>query len=107
MNSDRTVTISKHEIIMDRMFAEDTWELAFGDGAWENQYGDQDVYQKLKEYEQKALAWDNMYEDHQSPVVDEEDTEENYEMREKMDNYLSCYLINSLHLDSFEKEEKN
>jgi hypothetical protein len=32
-----------------------------------------------------------MYEDHQPPVVEEEDTEENYEMREKMEFYLeSC-----------------
>ena len=88
MNSDRTVTISKHEVIIDRMFAEDVWELSFGAGAWENQYENEDVYQKLREYERKAYAWDKMYEDHQSPEIDEEDTEENFEMREKMDSYF-------------------
>jgi hypothetical protein len=29
MMEDRTLTISKHEVVIDRMFAEDTWELAF------------------------------------------------------------------------------
>ena len=81
--------ISKHEVVLDRMFAEDTWEMAFGDDAWNKGYTDEDVYHKLKEYERKALAWDTMYEDHQAPVVAEEDTEEKYEMREKMDTYLS------------------
>ena len=83
-----TITLSKHEVVLDRMFAEDTWEMAFGDDAWNKGYTDEDVYQKLKEYERKARAWDTMYEDHQPPVVEEEDTEENYEMREKMDSFL-------------------
>ena len=86
--SDRTITISKHEVILDRMFAEDTWELAFGDDAWEKGHTDSHVYRKLKEFSEKALAWDTMYEDHKSPEIDEEDTEENYEMREKMDTYM-------------------
>ena len=82
---------SKHEVVLDRMFAEDVWELAFGDNAFENGYTDEDVYHMLKEYSEKALAWDAMYEDHKAPVVEEEDTEENYEMREKMEFYLgSC-----------------
>ena len=59
---DETVTISKHEVVLDRMFAEDTWELAFGDGAWTNQYTDEDVFQKLREYETKAFCWDTFYE---------------------------------------------
>ena len=88
MSEDRTVTISKHEVVLDRLFAEDTWEIAFGDNAWENGYTDEDVYHKLKSFSEKALAWDTMYEDHQSPEIDEEDTEENYEMREKMDTYM-------------------
>ena len=91
MSEDRTLTISKHEVVLDRLFAEDVWELAFGDNAWENDYPDEDVLHTLKEYSVKALAWDAMYEDHQPPVVEEEDTEENYEMREKMEFYLgSC-----------------
>ena len=83
--------IPKNEVIVDRLFAENVWELAFGDNAWNNDYTHQDVLHTLKEYSVKALAWDAMYEDHQPPVVEEEDTEENYEMREKMEFYLgSC-----------------
>jgi hypothetical protein len=90
MMEDRTLTISKHEVVIDRMFAEDTWELAFGDGAWENQYTDEDVFQKLKEYEQKALAWDTMYAGLLPPDGnDADDTEENYELREKMDAFVA------------------
>ena len=88
MSEDRTLTISKHEVVLDRLFAEDVWELAFGDNAWDKGYTDEDVYQKLKEFSHRAFAWDTMYEDHQPPAVEEEDTEENYEMREKMDTYM-------------------
>ena len=35
MSEDRTLTISKHEVVLDRLFAEDVWELAFGDNAFE------------------------------------------------------------------------
>ena len=91
--TDRTLTISKHEVVLNRMFAEDTWELAFGDGAWTNQYEDEEVYQKLKEYEQKALAWDTMYEGLLPPDGnDSDDTEENYELREKMDALAATLL---------------
>jgi hypothetical protein len=87
MNSDRTITISKHEVVVDEVFAEDVWELAFGDDAWTKQYTDEEVLSKLREFSDKALAWDNMYEAHNSKDLDE-DTEEDYEMREKMDSYL-------------------
>ena len=91
MSEDRYVgTISKHEVILDRMFAEDTWELAFGDDAWEKGYTDEDVYQKLRSDSAKAFAWDTMWEEHQ-PNEDDEDTQEDYDLREKMETYLgSC-----------------
>ena len=76
---DKTVKISKQ-------FAEDTWELAFGDDAWNKDYTDEDVSRKLAEYSEKALAWDTMYEKLIPP--DGEDTEENYELREKMDEQI-------------------
>jgi len=96
--SDVTIMLSKHEVVLDRMFAEDTWELAFGDDAWENGHTDEDVYQKLKEFSKKAFAWDTMYEEHQpkdssieQSWLADEDTQENYDLREKMDTYLgSC-----------------
>ena len=89
MNSDRTITISKHEMVLDRMFVEDVWELAFG-CVDAGQYTDEEVLSKLREFSDKALAWDNMYQDHEQGFRDE-DTEEDYEMREKMDSYLSHY----------------
>ncbi len=90
MNEDRTLTISKHEVVVDRLFAEDVWELAFGDNAFENDYTDADVLHTLKGYERKALAWDTMWEEHQ-PNEDDEDTQEDYDLREKMETYLgSC-----------------
>ena len=90
MSIDRTVTISKHEVILDRLFAEDVWELAFGDNAFENDYTDADVLHTLKEYSVKALAWDAMYEEHQ-PNDEDEDTQADYDLREKMETYLgSC-----------------
>lgn len=87
MSEDRTLTISKHEVVLDRMFAEDTWEIAFGDDAWENGYTDEDVYHKLKSFSEKAFAWDTMWEEHQ-PNDDDEDTQEDYDLREKMETYL-------------------
>ena len=90
MSEDRTLTISKHEVVLDRLFAEDVWELAFGDNAFENDYTDADVLHTLKDYERKALAWDTMWEEHQ-PNEDDEDTQEDYDLREKMETYLgSC-----------------
>jgi len=87
MSEDRTLTISKHEVVVDRLFAEDVWELAFGDNAFENDFTDADVLHVLKEYSTKALAWDSMCEDHQ-PNDEDEDTQENYDLREKMEFYL-------------------
>ena len=90
MSEDRTLTISKHEVVLDRLFAEDVWELAFGDNAFETDYTDADVLHTLKGYERKALAWDTMWEEHQ-PNEDDEDTQEDYDLREKMETYLgSC-----------------
>ncbi len=71
----------KHEVVLDRMFAEDTWELAFGADAWAREINGDQVYGKLVEYEKKARAWDVMYKD-LLPA------DGNYELREKMDNYL-------------------
>jgi hypothetical protein len=86
---DRTLTISKHEVVLDRLFAEDLWELAFGDNAFENDFTDADVLHVLKGYSAKALAWDIMYQEAQPD--DNEDTQENYDLREKMETYLgSC-----------------
>jgi hypothetical protein len=86
---DVTIVLSKHEVVLDRMFAEDTWELAFGDNAFENDFTDEDVLHKLKEFSKKALAWDTMYQEAQPD--DNEDTQKNYDLREKMETYLGSH----------------
>ena len=58
---DRTLTLSKHEVVLERSFRDDTWELAFGDNAWEKSYSHYDVSEKLMEYSNKALAWDKLF----------------------------------------------
>ena len=88
--SDVSIVLSKHEVVLDRLFAEDVWELAFGDNAFENDYTDADVLHTLKGFERKAHAWDTMWEEHQPNDIDE-DTQEDYDLREKMETYLgSC-----------------
>ena len=86
--------------------AHDIWEVAFGDDAFTKGYTDEEVLSKLREFSDKALAWDTMYEDHQEPAVMEDDTQENYEMREKMDNYLDhAEYENNLDLGEENAEE--
>ena len=64
--------------------------MRFSDNAWEDGYTDTDVLHTLKEYETKARAWDTMWGEHQPNDVDE-DTQADYDLREKMETYLgSC-----------------
>ena len=70
--------------------AHDIWEVAFGDDAFMKGYTDEEVICKLMEFSHKALAWDTMWEEHQ-PNEDDEDTQADYDLREKMGTYLgSC-----------------
>ena len=55
---DRTVTISKHEVVLDRDAAEDIWEVAFGADAFEKGYTDQEVLKVLRSFSDKALKLD-------------------------------------------------
>jgi len=65
----------------------DIWEVAFGDDAFTKGYTDEEVLSKLREFSDKALAWDNMYQEAQ-PDDPDEDTQHNYDLREKMDAHL-------------------
>jgi len=87
MSIDRTVNISKHEVVLDRLFAEDVWELAFGDNAFENDYTDADVLHTLKSFSKKALAWDMLAES-VAFECPEDDTQYAYDLREKMNAFL-------------------
>ena len=55
----------------------------------ESDFTDADVLHKLKDFSKKALAWDTMYQEAQPDH--NEDTQKNYDLREKMETYLgSC-----------------
>ena len=49
------IVLSKHEIVVDREFVEDVFELAFGDDAINKGYTCDEVLIKLKEFSDKAL----------------------------------------------------
>jgi hypothetical protein len=55
---DKTITLNKHEVVLDRDFVEEVWELAFGHDAWNKGFNDQEVLDKLKQYEAHALKWE-------------------------------------------------
>ena len=57
---DRTVTLSKHEVVLDRDAAEDIWEVAFGADAFEKGYTDQEVLKVLRSFSDKALKYDTI-----------------------------------------------
>ena len=70
---DRTLTLSKHEVVIDR-----------------------DMLEEIMQYSNRALAWDKLYESIEVPnqsetdkalgaiFINPDDTEENYFLREKM-----------------------
>jgi len=86
--------ILDYEVAVDKLFAQDVWALAFGYNGWNNAYTHEDVLYRLRQHCVKALAWDRMYHDHEQGFKDE-DTEEDYEMREKMDTYYKQGNIDS------------
>ena len=55
---DKTITLSKHEVVLDRDAAEDIWEVAFGADAFEKGYTDQEVLKVLRSFSDKALKLD-------------------------------------------------
>jgi hypothetical protein len=58
MSKNESVTLDKHEVVLDRDFVEEIWELAFGDDAWNRDFSDEEVLEKLKQYEAHALKWE-------------------------------------------------
>ena len=55
---DKLITLSKHEVVLDRDFVEEVWQLAYGADAWEREISDEEVLQKLKQFEAHALKWE-------------------------------------------------
>ena len=52
---DKVITLSKHEVVLNRDFVEEVWQLAYGADAWEREISDEEVLQKLKQFEAHAL----------------------------------------------------
>ncbi len=59
----RTVTLSKHEIVVDRDVIEDIWEIAHGAEALEKDYTTEETIRILKSYEAKAHKYDSLKEE--------------------------------------------
>ena len=55
---DKVITLSKHEVVLDRDFVEEVWQLAYSADAWEREISDEEVLQKLKQFEAHALKWE-------------------------------------------------
>ena len=55
---DKVITLSRHEVVLNRDFVEEVWQLANGADAWEREISDEEVLQKLKQFEAHALKWE-------------------------------------------------
>ena len=55
---DKVITLSRHEVVLNRDFVEEVWQLAYGADAWEREISDEEVLQKLKQFEAHALKWE-------------------------------------------------
>jgi hypothetical protein len=60
MSENRTVTLSKHEVVLDIDTVDAIWEVAFGTDAWNREFSDSDVIMALKNYEKKAHMYDQI-----------------------------------------------
>ncbi len=60
MIENRTVTLSKHEVVLDIDTVDAIWEVAFGADAWNREFSDSDVIMALKNYEKKANMYDQI-----------------------------------------------
>ncbi len=60
MSENRTVTLSKHEVVLDIDTVDAIWEVAFGADAWNREFSDSDVIMALKNYEKKAHMYDQI-----------------------------------------------
>ena len=58
----RTVTLSKHEVVLDLDTVDMIWEVAFGAEAWEREFPDNEVIRVLQSYEEKAHMYDQILE---------------------------------------------
>ena len=55
---DRTVTLSKHEVVVDRDTVDMIWEVAHGADGWERDFPPNETIRILQAYEKKAHMLD-------------------------------------------------
>ena len=62
MSENRTVTLSKHEVVLDIDTVDAIWEIAHGADAWNREFPDNETIKVLRSYEKKAHMYDQMLE---------------------------------------------
>ena len=58
----RTVTLSKHEVVLDLDTVDMIWEIAHGADGWEREFPDNETIKVLQSFEKKAHMYDQMLE---------------------------------------------
>jgi hypothetical protein len=62
MSRDRTVTLSKHEVVLDLDTVDMIWEIAHGADAWNRDFPDNETIKVLQSFEKKAHLYDQIVE---------------------------------------------
>jgi len=60
MSENRTVTLSKHEVVLDIDTVDAIWEIAHGADGWNREFPDNETIKVLQSYEKKAHMYDQM-----------------------------------------------
>ena len=62
MSENRTVTLSKHEVVLDLVTVDMIWEIAHGAEALEREFPDNETIKVLQSFEKKAHLYDQIVE---------------------------------------------
>ena len=62
MSENRTVTLSKHEVVLYIDTVDAIWEIAHGADGWNREFPDNETIKVLQSYEKKAHMYDQMLE---------------------------------------------
>ena len=62
MRKNRTVTLSKHEDVLDLDTVDMIWEIAHGADAWNRDFPDNETIKVLQSFEKKAHLYDQIVE---------------------------------------------
>ena len=62
MGENRTVTLSKHEVVLDLDTVDMIWEIAHGADAWNRDFPDNETIKDLQRFENKSHLYDQIVE---------------------------------------------